>query len=145
MRKKIVRRTNLIAGLLFSAVSIATICPPVSNGKMMACQESAKVLIFIGIIVALAGLLSGYCKTYRTRIGIHVGTAVIVYGGTLFAVKWIGGCHTPGMMCTAVAFPTISVLACIIMLLSLAFACVEAVNACQKKASSLSDAEKKDS
>ena len=110
----------LVLGALVAAApySFAHVCE--LGEKIMKCHWTARVELFLGLSIAVLGLLKFLSSDANFQLGLNFGILINALGVLLTPTVLIGVCGMKKMHCHAVTKPTLIVFAILILVSALA-------------------------
>lgn len=110
----------VVLGALVAAgpYSFAHVCQV--GEKIMKCHWTARVELFLGLSIALLGLLKLLSADAKYQLGLNFGLLINALGVLLTPTVLIGVCGMKKMHCHAVTKPTLIVFAILILVSVLA-------------------------
>ncbi|EID85798.1 hypothetical protein MSI_06170 [Treponema sp. JC4] len=110
----------LVLGALVAAApySFAHVCEV--GEKIMKCHWTARVEVFLGLSIAVLGLLKFLSSDANFQLGLNFGILINALGVLLTPTVLIGVCGMKKMHCHAVTKPTLIVFAILILVSALA-------------------------
>ncbi|MDR0637917.1 MAG: DUF4418 family protein [Spirochaetaceae bacterium] len=111
----------LVFGLLIALGPqfLFKVCP-VMGDMIMKCRWSAQAEIGIGALIAVLGIALGFFADPKIRLGLTIGVLLSGVLALLIPHALIGGCAMHTMPCRKITFPSITIIA-ILLLISGAF------------------------
>ena len=106
---------GIIFGVLVAAApySFASVCEV--GEKVMKCHWTARIELFLGISIAVLGLLKFISTDAKFQLGLNAGILVNALGVIFTPTVLIGVCGMKTMHCAAVARPTLIVFGILIL------------------------------
>jgi hypothetical protein len=120
MKNRVIGGIVVIAGGLFIALGpqfLFKVCPPAGD-VFMKCHWSARAEIGIGGLLAVLGIGLAVSASMDIRLGLTAGIFFSAILALLIPHVLIGGCPMPSMPCRTAAFPSITVLAILLLIFS---------------------------
>ena len=120
------KKVNVIFSLLIlvlgaltaiASYSFAHVCEV--GEKVMKCHWTGRIELFLGISIAVLGLLKLISADAKYQLGLNAGILVNALGVILTPTVLIGVCGMKSMHCVTVAKPTLIVFGILILVISL--------------------------
>jgi hypothetical protein len=92
------------------------VCGLAADGGFMKCHWSAQAEIGVGALIAALGLAYLFFASQKTRLGLTIGVFLAAVLALLVPHVLIGGCAMHTMPCRKVAFPSITVIAILLLI-----------------------------
>ena len=116
------KKVNVFFSLLILGLGAFTSIAPYSfahvcevGEKVMKCHWTGRIELFIGISIALLGLLKLLSSDAKYQLGLNAGILVNALGVILTPTLLIGVCGMKTMHCASVAKPTLIVFGILIL------------------------------
>lgn len=120
------KKVNVIFSLLILVLGALTAIAPYSfahvcevGEKVMKCHWTGRIELFLGISIAVLGLLKLISADAKYQLGLNAGILVNALGVILTPTVLIGVCGMKSMHCVTVAKPTLNVFGILILVTSL--------------------------
>jgi len=120
------KKVNVIFSLLILVLGALTAIAPYSfahvcevGEKVMKCHWTGRIELFLGISIAVLGLLKLISADVKYQLGLNAGILVNALGVILTPTVLIGVCGMKSMHCVTVAKPTLIVFGILILVTSL--------------------------
>ncbi len=120
------KKVNVIFSLLILLLGALTAIAPYSfahvcevGEKVMRCHWTGRIELFLGISLAVLGLLKLISADSKYQLGLNAGIILNAAGVILTPTLLIGVCGMKSMHCAAVAKPTLIVLGILILVITL--------------------------
>ena len=120
------KKVNVIFSLLILVLGALTAIAPYSfahvcevGEKVMKCHWTGRIELFLGISIAVLGLLKLISADAKYQLGLNTGILVNALGVILTPTVLIGVCGMKSMHCVTVAKPTLIVFGILILVTSL--------------------------
>lgn len=120
------KKVNVIFSLLILVLGAFTAIAPYSfahvcevGEKVMKCHWTGRIELFLGISIAVLGLLKLISADAKYQLGLNAGILVNALGVILTPTVLIGVCGMKSMHCVTVAKPTLIVFGILILVTSL--------------------------
>ena len=121
------KKSNLVFAVIFVLLGALVAAGPYSfahvcevGEKIMKCHWTARVELFLGLSIALLGLLKLLSSDAKYQLGLNFGLLINALGVLLTPTVLIGVCGMKKMHCHAVTKPTLIVFAILILVAVLA-------------------------
>jgi len=121
------KKSNLVFAVIFVLLGALVAAGPYSfahvcevGEKIMKCHWTARVELFLGLSVAVLGLLKFLSSDAKYQLGLNFGLLINALGVLLTPTVLIGVCGMKKMHCHAVTKPTLIVFAILILVSVLA-------------------------
>jgi hypothetical protein len=121
------KKSNLVFAVIFVLLGALVAAGPYSfahvcevGEKIMKCHWTARVELFLGLSIALLGLLKLLSSDAKYQLGLNFGLLINALGVLLTPTVLIGVCGMKKMHCHAVTKPTLIVFAILILVSALA-------------------------
>ena len=121
------KKSNLVFAVIFVLLGALVAAGPYSfahvcevGEKIMKCHWTARVELFLGLSIALLGLLKLLSADAKYQLGLNFGLLINALGVLLTPTVIIGVCGMKKMHCHAVTKPTLIVFAILILVSALA-------------------------
>lgn len=121
------KKFNLVFAVIFVLLGALVAAAPYSfahvcevGEKIMKCHWTARVELFLGLSIALLGLLKLLSSDAKYQLGLNFGLLINALGVLLTPTVLIGVCGMKKMHCHAVTKPTLIVFAILIVVSALA-------------------------
>ena len=121
------KKSNLVFAVIFVLLGALVAAGPYSfahvcevGEKIMKCHWTARVELFLGLSVAVLGLLKFLSSDAKYQLGLNFGLLINALGVLLTPTVLIGVCGMKKMHCHAVTKPTLIVFAILILVAALA-------------------------
>lgn len=121
------KKSNLVFAVIFVLLGALVAAGPYSfahvcevGEKIMKCHWTARVELFLGLSVAVLGLLKFLSSDAKYQLGLNFGLLINALGVLLTPTVLIGVCGMKKMHCHAVTKPTLIVFAILILVSALA-------------------------
>ena len=121
------KKSNLVFAVIFVLLGALVAAGPYSfahvcevGEKIMKCHWTARVELFLGLSIALLGLLKLLSSDAKYQLGLNFGLLINALGVLLTPTVLIGVCGMKKMHCHAVTKPTLIVFAILILVAALA-------------------------
>jgi len=121
------KKSNLVFAVIFVLLGALVAAGPYSfahvcevGEKIMKCHWTARVELFLGLSIALLGLLKLLSSDAKYQLGLNFGLLINALGVLLTPTVLIGVCGMKKMHCHAVTKPTLIVFAILILVSVLA-------------------------
>jgi hypothetical protein len=92
------------------------VCGLTAEGGFMRCHWSAQAEIGVGMLIAALGMASLVFADSKIRLGLTIGIFLSGVLALLVPHGLIGGCAMHTMQCRKVAFPSITVIAILLLI-----------------------------
>lgn len=116
------KKVNVFFSLLITSLGALTAIAPYSfahvcqvGEKVMKCHWTGRIELFLGISIALLGLLKIFSSDSKYQLGINAGIILNAAGVILTPTILIGVCGMKSMHCASVAKPTLIVFGILIL------------------------------
>ena len=116
------KKSNLVFAVIFVLLGALVAAGPYSfahvcevGEKIMKCHWTARVELFLGLSIALLGLLKLLSSDAKYQLGLNFGLLINALGVLLTPTVLIGVCGMKKMHCVAVAKPTLVVFGILIL------------------------------
>ena len=116
------KKVNVFFSLLITGLGALTAIAPYSfahvcevGEKVMKCHWTGRIELFLGITIALLGLLKIFSSDAKYQLGLNVGIILNAAGVILTPTILIGVCGMKTMHCASVAKPTLIVFGILIL------------------------------
>ena len=120
------KKVNVIFSLLILVLGALTAIAPYSfahvcevGEKVMKCHWTGRIELFLGISIAVLGLLKLISADAKYQLGLNAGILVNALGVILTPTVLIGVCGMKSLHCVTVAKPTLIVFGILILVTSL--------------------------
>ena len=120
------KKVNVIFSLLILVLGALTAIAPYSfahvcevGEKVMKCHWTGRIELFLGISIAVLGLLKLISADAKYQLGLNAGILVNALGVILTPTVLIGVCGMKSMHCVTVSKPTLIVFGILILVTSL--------------------------
>lgn len=120
------KKSNLVFAVIFVLLGALVAAAPYSfahvcevGEKIMKCHWTARVELFLGLSIALLGLLKLLSSDAKYQLGLNFGLLINALGVLLTPTVLIGVCGMKKMHCHAVTKPTLIVFAILILVSAL--------------------------
>ena len=107
------KKVNVFFSLLITGLGAFTAIAPYSfahvcevGEKVMKCHWTGRIELFLGITIALLGLLKIFSSDAKYQLGLNAGILLNAAGVILTPTLLIGVCGMKSMHCASVAKPT---------------------------------------
>ena len=117
------KKVNVIFSLLILVLGALTAIAPYSfahvcevGEKVMKCHWTGRIELFLGISIAVLGLLKLISADAKYQLGLNAGILVNALGVILTPTLLIGVCGMKSMHCAAVTKPTLIVFGILILI-----------------------------
>jgi hypothetical protein len=109
---------EIIFGLLLALGPqfLFKVCGLTADGGFMRCHWSAQAEIGVGALIAALGLAYVFFASPKTRLGLTIGVFLAAVLALLVPHVLIGGCKMHSMACRKAAFPSITVIAILLLI-----------------------------
>ena len=121
------KKSNLIFAFFFVLLGLLTAIAPYSfahvcepGEKIMKCFWTARIELFLGLSIAILGLVKVFARDNGFQLGLNIGIILNAAGVFLTPTVLIGVCGMKKMHCHAVTKPTLIVFAILILVSALA-------------------------
>ena len=121
------KKLNFVFAVIFVVLGALVAAAPYSfahvcevGEKIMKCHWTARVELFLGLSVAVLGLLKFLSSDANFQLGLNFGILINALGVLLIPTVLIGVCGMKKMHCHAVTKPTLIVFAILILVSALA-------------------------
>lgn len=126
------KKVNVIFSLLILVLGALTAIAPYSfahvcevGEKVMKCHWTGRIELFLGITVAVLGLLKLISADAKYQLGLNAGLLLNALGVILTPTVLIGVCGMKTMHCASVAKPTLIVFGILILVITLIQSLIE--------------------
>ena len=116
------KKLNVVFALLFVVLGALVAAAPYSfahvcelGEKVMKCHWTARIELFLGLSIAVLGLVKLLSSDANFQLGVNAGLLVNALGVVLTPTVLIGVCKMKKMHCVAVAKPTLVVFGILIL------------------------------
>jgi hypothetical protein len=92
------------------------VCGLTAEGGFMRCHWSAQAEIGVGALIAALGMASLFFAASKIRLGLTIGIFLSGVLALLVPHGLIGGCAMHTMRCHKIAFPSITVIAILLLI-----------------------------
>ena len=120
------KKSNLIFAFFFVLLGLLTAIAPYSfahvcehGEKIMKCFWTARIELFLGLSIAILGLVKVFARDSGFQLGLNIGIILNAAGVFLTPTVLIGVCAMKKMHCHAVAQPVLVVFGILILVVSL--------------------------
>ena len=121
------KKLNFVFAVIFIVLGALVAAAPYSfahvcelGEKIMKCHWTARVELFLGLSIAVLGLLKFLSSDANFQLGLNFGILINALGVLLTPTVLIGVCGMKKMHCHAVTKPTLIVFAILILVSALA-------------------------
>ena len=126
------KKVNVVFLLLILVLGALTAIAPYSfahvceaGEKVMKCHWTGRIELFLGISVAVLGLLKLISADAKYQLGLNAGILLNALGVILTPTLLIGVCGMKSMHCASVSKPTLIVFGILILVITLIQSLIE--------------------
>ncbi len=126
------KKVNVVFFLLILILGALTAIAPYSfahvceaGEKVMKCHWTGRIELFLGISVAVLGLLKLISADAKYQLGLNAGILLNALGVILTPTLLIGVCGMKSMHCASVSKPTLIVFGILILVITLIQSLIE--------------------
>ena len=126
------KKVNVVFSLLILVLGALTAIAPYSfahvceaGEKVMKCHWTGRIELFLGISVAVLGLLKLISADTKYQLGLNAGILLNALGVILTPTLLIGVCGMKSMHCASVSKPTLIVFGILILVITLIQSLIE--------------------
>ncbi len=126
------KKVNVVFSLLILVLGALTAIAPYSfahvceaGEKVMKCHWTGRIELFLGISVAVLGLLKLISADAKYQLGLNAGILLNALGVILTPTLLIGVCGMKSMHCASVSKPTLIVFGILILVITLIQSLIE--------------------
>ncbi|MCR4948028.1 MAG: DUF4418 family protein [Treponema sp.] len=126
------KKVNVVFSLLILVLGALTAIAPYSfahvceaGEKIMKCHWTGRIELFLGISVAVLGLLKLISADAKYQLGLNAGILLNALGVILTPTLLIGVCGMKSMHCASVSKPTLIVFGILILVITLIQSLIE--------------------
>lgn len=126
------KKVNVVFSLLILVLGALTAIAPYSfahvceaGEKVMKCHWTGRIELFLGISVAVLGLLKLISADAKYQLGLNAGILLNALGVILTPTVLIGVCGMKSMHCASVSKPTLIVFGILILVITLIQSLIE--------------------
>lgn len=126
------KKVNIVFSLLILVLGALTAIAPYSfahvceaGEKVMKCHWTGRIELFLGISVAVLGLLKLISADAKYQLGLNAGILLNALGVILTPTLLIGVCGMKSMHCASVSKPTLIVFGILILVITLIQSLIE--------------------
>lgn len=126
------KKVNVVFFLLILVLGALTAIAPYSfahvceaGEKVMKCHWTGRIELFLGISVAVLGLLKLISADAKYQLGLNAGILLNALGVILTPTLLIGVCGMKSMHCASVSKPTLIVFGILILVITLIQSLIE--------------------
>lgn len=125
------KKVNVVFSLLILLGALTAIAPYSfahvceTGEKVMKCHWTGRIELFLGISVAVLGLLKLISADAKYQLGLNAGILLNALGVILTPTLLIGVCGMKSMHCASVSKPTLIVFGILILVITLIQSLIE--------------------
>lgn len=126
------KKVNVVFSLFILVLGALTAIAPYSfahvcdaGEKVMKCHWTGRIELFLGISVAVLGLLKLISADAKYQLGLNAGILLNALGVILTPTVLIGVCGMKSMHCASVSKPTLIVFGILILVITLIQSLIE--------------------
>lgn len=126
------KKVNVVFSLLILVLGALTAIAPYSfahvceaGEKVMKCHWTGRIELFLGISVAVLGLLKLISADAKYQLGLNAGILLNALGVIITPTLLIGVCGMKSMHCASVSKPTLIVFGILILVITLIQSLIE--------------------